>query len=221
MRTVTLDNIFLSTLASLDAKLKQNPPIWTPTCKFWNLMELTPDGLGEFGENFATTLLKELGKPYDIKCSTSTDVKEYDILITHQLSRMSMGVEVKTATLGNSAPSFQHENIEPRRRFDAILFMDFAPDELYATFLTKSEIPFDRCEPHNKLLPHPGPIHQRKERSGVYKWDFKIPGPRSKQNGVLMNRVSTIEDFLSKYRNMESRYLKLTEPKRDFGNIIS
>lgn len=202
---------------------KRKPPIWTPRCRFWDLKEKTPDELGQFGEQFVYSMLNDgLGNPYYVKWDNTTDSKEYDICVINQLTRFTVGLEVKTATQGDAAPTWQHENLEPGRGWDAMCFVDFAPNDLYITILTRDEIPFEEAS-DNALLPHTGPIHPRKNRDEVFKWTFSLGrsgGKRTSHNGVAMNRIDSPADFVKRYLEMEIRLKSQRDAKTHTTPVV-
>lgn len=185
---------------------------WLPSSTYWRLKLLCPDQIGEFGERFAKELMRRLGSPYLVTWSNETGSKEYDILITNQLTGKSIRLEVKTATQGNTPegstqnPTFQHEDLRKDRGYDAILFLDFGPDAVYATFLTKNEIPFDESNHDSSVLPHHGPLTLRDDGLN-YKYTFGLyPAKRTTARGIVDNEIKNEEDFLSKFKEMEIRY---------------
>ncbi len=87
-------------------------------------------------------------------------------------------IEVKTATLGRTNATFQHENIEKDRNYDVLVFVDIAPNDVYLSWFTK-------CDVQWKSL-------HRRANSNFYKWDIRL-------NKVIDNRVSCIEDIRKGY----------------------
>lgn len=173
---------------------EEKKAIWRPSSKYAWMKRLSLDSRGDVGERTVTTILENNG--YEVLWSKETRNKEYDVFAKNKMTGQTLYIEVKTATMGNSAMTFQHESIEKDRGYNSIIFMDFAPDDLYVTCLCKTELPFDNTS-SNPYLPHCGPMHRRKY--GVhYKWTLAL-------NHVMNNVVTSDVEFMNLFRLMETR----------------
>lgn len=145
---------------------------------FSKILDVAPDQRGEIGERFIENALKEAG----IKDVTRTGKldrtkKQWDI------KTADIAIEVKTATLGRNANTFQHENIEKDRKYDAIVFVDIAPNAVYVRWVAKKDIPFKE-------------IHRRSQ-STFYKWDLRLKNAQDYE-------VKTIDDIIAGYESVKN-----------------
>lgn len=160
-------------IASLEKKDKHE---WL-SGKFKDMRILQPSKRGDVGEAFIVWLLKESGR--DAKCPPSTDPthKQWDIFVHSD----DISLEVKTATLGFTNATFQHENLEQNRNYDGLVLLDIAPNELYITCFCKHTIDWSR---------------QHRRRTGIqYKKDLRL-------SKMGENRLESIEDFEKHYSRM-------------------
>ena len=143
------------------------------------------DARGKLGVTLIEDLLKDLGR---------TVVRnETDNLKDWNLSCDGIKYAIKTATLGKDGSSFQHETIYKTRDYDALIFVDIAPNAIYISIYVKADIQWDK-------------IHLRNV-SDFYKWDTNIKVTR--QNCIANNIVRTSADFDVLFRNAENRILSL------------
>lgn len=146
-----------------------------------SMIALEIDERGQVGEELSVEILRMNG------CKIDYDPNQTDYEKGWDLMSNGLKLEVKTATIGKANPTFQHESLSPQRDFDAIVFIDVAPNDIYLTILTKKEIDWKK-------------LHHRKN-SGVYKMDWNV-----KQ--VLTNKINTTEDFYNKYLEMVEKLKK-------------
>ena len=158
------------------------------------------DTRGAAGELLAVKLLEEGGRTTDYHANTTHQDKDWDFMCD------GLRYEVKTATKGKSAPTFQHENIYKSRRYDGMILVDIAPDAIYISCWAKVDIPFGR-------------LHRREPR-GDYKWDTSLTSPRTMKGGkrnkfcVRHNRIDSVADFVSRFEEMERRIRARQRPDR-------
>ncbi len=145
------------------------------------------DARGKLGVALIAELLTDLGHTINYNQSRGADLKDWN------LSCNSIKYAIKTATLGKDGSSFQHETIYETRDYDALIFVDIAPNAIYISINAKADIQWNR-------------IHLRKE-SAFYKWDTNIKATR--KNCIASNIVRTSADFDVLFRNAESRILSL------------
>lgn len=105
---------------------------WKPTDTYVKFRHLQIDQRGRIGEHLIEDIFKEFGSQVKYKDNQTGD---YDIIINNY--RM----EIKTASLDGSN-NFQHEGIKDSDKWDAIIFVDVAPNNVYITIVDKSEFKF-------------------------------------------------------------------------------
>ena len=111
------------------------------------------DSRGDAGEKFVASVLEQLDKTVERNEGMASD-KEWD------LKADGIKLEVKTATLGTTAASFQHEGVEKDRDYDGLVFVDIAPNDVYISLMAKRDVHWERF--HNR-------------RYGIqYKMDFRL-----------------------------------------------
>ena len=154
---------------------------------FMQIRALTPDTRGELGEEFVERLLVSLG--YTVERSNVTDrtKKHWDLRVN------GVALEIKTATVGKSGRSFQHENIEKDRDYDGIVLLDIAPDAIYLTAASKKDLPFN--SPNDLWTKSPKQMHRRAH--GIqYKWDLSIKDVADREIKSLTDVERLMADLL-------------------------
>ncbi len=145
---------------------------------FAKIIELSADQRGEIGERLLEHLLKEAG------VSGVTRAGKVDRTEKHwDIRTDDMDIEVKTATLGRNTDTFQHESIEKDRNYQAIVFIDIAPNEIYITWTAKKNITWRN-------------LHRR-ANSTAYKWDTRL-------KELQGNKATTINDIKTAYTKLLS-----------------
>jgi len=162
-------------ITNTQKKKKQN---WVSTSKFNILKTMSSiDDKGEVGEMLLYEVLKSKFKAEWEKAKTSRE-KDWDIVVE------GIKIEVKTATMGNSSIVFQHEKFFRNRDYDAVVFLDFTPDDLYITFAKKSDIIWER-------------LHKRKVNDILtteYKFDFSLKNIKeNKINKLVKHKTKLIK----------------------------
>lgn len=144
---------------------------------FSRIIALQADQRGELGEKFLEHFLKKAGvKGVTRAGKIDRTNKHWDIRTE------DMDIEVKTATLGRNVNTFQHENIEKDRQYDAIVFIDVAPNDVYITWTAKHKVNW-------KAL-------HRRANSNAYKWDTRL-------SDVSGNKVTTVDDVKRGYDRLK------------------
>ena len=147
--------------------------------KFNNFRTLQADKKGDVGEDYVVWLLEQSGRKAICTRRTDPTNKHWDIAVETD----DITLEVKTATLGFSNSTFQHENLERDRNYDALVFVDIAPNTIYITFMCK----------HTFIW---GDSHHR--RTGIqHKKDLSLKWLN--ENG---SKVETLKDFIAGYEAM-------------------
>ena len=145
--------------------------VWTGKI-FSPMRRLQIDSRGHAGELFIKECLETIG--YEVQHTNKTDPKhkDWDLVVADEYGE-KFRLEIKTATLGKTG-SFQHENIDPNRRYEGLVILDITPEEIYLTCVAKYKIPWSK-------------IHRRKD-SIFYKWDWSL-------KNVPERKVESLDDF--------------------------
>ena len=155
---------------------------------------LTIDERGQVGEEITVDILKSFGCKVQYESSVTKKDKGWD-LISNNLK-----IEVKLATVTVGTGYFQHESMESERNFDAILFIDITPAEVYLTAVLKKDIIWEG-------------MHKRKYGNDVFKCDFSID--HIKNNNLKKFRkyktglINSPEDFFNTYKWLEENIIKI------------
>jgi hypothetical protein len=163
---------------------------WKSNSRYEPLRTLSSiDDKGEVGEMLLNEILKNHFNVKWEKAVTSLD-KDWDIVIN------DIKIEVKTATMGNTAKTFQHEKFFKNREYDAILFLDFTPDNLYLTYAKKSDILWDK-------------LHKRKVNdvlTSEFKFDFSLKNIKENKIDKLKKHktrlIETEEDLITFFKEV-------------------
>lgn len=145
------------------------------------------DDRGQLGEEIAVDILRDFGCEVEYDKSATSETKGWDLISN------GIKIEVKFATITINSGQFQHENLHSQRDFDAILFIDIAPNEIYLTAVYKKDILWKK-------------LHRRP--NGDYKCDFtishiqenKIPRFEKYRAGL----VKSAQDFYGIYKWLEN-----------------
>ena len=147
---------------------------------FQEMRKLQPDLRGEVGEEFIADVLAQAGYSVEVNRETDPTRKHWDVRVSGTIK-----LEVKTATLGADGRTFQHENFEKDRDYDAVVLVDVAPNDLYLTVAPKDTLPFTRQ--NDNWTRNPKQMHRR--RHGIaYKWDLHL-------RDVESRKVETLDDI--------------------------
>lgn len=145
------------------------------------------DDKGDVGEEITYDILKEKGCKVKYEKGVTGETKGWDI------ESNGIKIEVKLATITVGSGGFQHENLEAQRDFDAILFIDVAPNEIFLTAVKKKDIIWRK-------------LHRR--INGVYKCDFTIEHIKnndiSKFGAYKTGSIKTDNDFHNIYKYLET-----------------
>lgn len=107
---------------------------WGCKAKYLEIKEMSNDDTGEIGE----MLLNSVFKKYDYnviyeKAKTRIE-KDWDIEINNYK------IEVKTATIGKNANTFQHEKLYKKKEYDILILIDITSDKIYCAMGYKRNI---------------------------------------------------------------------------------
>lgn len=139
--------------------------------EFEDIRKLQIDSRGQIGERFIANVLQELGHKVTFSNVTDPRNKQWDLEVDGEIK-----LEIKTASRGLNSKTFQHENLDKNRLYDAILLLDIAPDAIYISMYSQAEFPWSKC-------------HRRKD-SIYYKYDTTVK--RLEDNG---KRIATLAEF--------------------------
>ena len=163
---------------------RANPKKWAGSAHS-TMMDLEIDCRGEVGETFLTAALRKLGHEVEVDRTTDAGSKPWDLRVDGDVL-----LEVKTATLGKTKTTFQHERIVQGRGWDALALVDIAPDDVYLTLAAKRTIPFRTKT--QVWTERPKKLHLR-GGVGDYKWDLTL-------NDVANRRIATLGDIEEHYQ---------------------
>lgn len=169
------------------ADYDQPPTNWDGST-FEPLLELSAAGRGRIGEILTAAILKDFGCDVDddqIGRTTRDGQRGYDLMAD------GIRLEVKLATRGKSVNTFQHENLNRREQWDALVLIDVAPENVYVKITAKNDLPWDD-------------IHKR-HSAAVHKYDMSV-----RKHTVEGNEITTDEQFFGKFREVKER-LRRTE----------
>ena len=144
------------------------------------------DSRGDVGELFLRDVLVDLGHKVEMDRTTDSANKHWDLKVDGDIC-----LEVKTASKGAN-DIFQHEKIFRQRRFDALVLVDIAPNDVYLTMAPKHTLPFKK--PNSNWSVNNKKLHHRKP-TGDYKWDLSL-------KDVADRRVETHDDVAQMYADM-------------------
>ncbi len=164
---------------------------------FEDTQYLSIDKRGRLSEIITANILRNMGCNISYHNNSTDPERGYDLISNN------IKIEVKLATITVGSGMFQHENLSPQRNFDAVIFIDIAPNSLYLTSVKKQNIIWslkagDRRKNLRKL-------HRRP--NGLYKCDFTI---KSIENNKILQfreyktgKVKTFIDFFEIYQHLE------------------
>ena len=173
-------------LEHLAVATKRKTGQWLPSSTHTDMLDLSIDNKGEIGEKLLAAALRRLGHEVEVDRTTDAGEKPWDLRVDRKIL-----IEVKTATLGRSNPTFQHEHIVLGRGWDALALLDVAPDDLYLTLAAKWTVPFRK--PSTRWTINKKKLHQRE--GGEFKWDFHL-------QDVADRRIVTLDDVEDSYQAM-------------------
>lgn len=175
---------------------KDKKDYWPSGSRFIDIRNMTNDDTGEVGEMLLDKVFSENGYKVDFDKGITNDEKDWDIIIN------DIKIEVKTATIGKSTPSFQHENFAKNRSYDAVAFIEFTSEKLYVIFALKKDILWDK-------------LHARKVNgmyTNMYKFDLtlkKIMGKDiDKLQKYFVSEIKTENDLMILFNQLEEDFHK-------------
>ena len=193
-----IQRIAQTAIAEVVAGQKPAKTMWddTPLADFGRV-EI--DTRGSVGELLVVKLLEAGGRAPVYNQDATDAEKHWDFMCD------GLSYEVKTASLGKAGRTFQHENIYKGRKYDGLIFVDIAPEDIYISMWAKSEIKWKE-------------LHFR-HHGGFYKWDTSLTSLASMRRGRKMNKwcvrknaVRTVADFMRRYAEMERRIMAKKRP---------
>lgn len=175
-------NDLLTRLIDAALQARKDPHGWDAGT-FADLLRLPIDQRGRVGEKLIAAALQEGGVQNVTRAGDKNRrKKQWDIRTA------DMTIEVKTATLGRNAVTFQHERIEKNRQWDALALLDIAPNDVYLSWATHESLDW-----HN--------MHRR-DPEGYHKKDLRLADLESGNlpAGLLASgRILTVADVVAGY----------------------
>ena len=176
---------------------KQKRNIWG-ACKWKNISELENDDVGGVGEEMINYF-----------CEKAQIDSEIDGTKTKQLGGgigdgtiKGKTSEIKTARLGSSGSSFQHELGEVPWKAEYMIFLDIAPEKMYITIFPNFTEEFYKksgVDSSNKCSPYfpTKSIHWRKQK-GAFKLDTSINiNEKNKYSFIIDSETTDYSKFKS------------------------
>ena len=163
------------------------------------------DSRGELGERIVASILR--GSGYEVEGDDGkTDAERgYDLIAN------GVKLEIKFATITIGSGGFQHEALQSQRSYDAVLFVDIAPNQVFLTAVKRKDIIWRLKAPDKKPDPGKKPkvaLHKRKD-SVHYKCDFTIKHIQANDiphfRDFKTGEIKTTEDFLNIYKHVETK----------------
>ena len=152
-----------------------------------DIQYLSIDERGQLGEEIAVEILKGFDCNINYNPSRTSEIIGYDF------KSNGKKIEAKLATITIGTGQFQHENLHSQRDFDAILFIDIAPNKVFLTAVRKENILWKN-------------LHRRP--NGDYKCDFTIKHiennniPRFSE--YKTGAIASGEDFFDIYKHIDN-----------------
>ncbi len=147
---------------------------WFGDSKYLLVREMSNDDTGDIGELLLEKIFKRNNYKVDYGRSETDEEKDWDILINGKT------IEVKTATIGKTSNTFQHEKFFKNRRYDIVAFIDITANEIYCTMGLKKNIVWKN-------------LHQRKvnnKTTNEFKFDFSLKNLR---DGKIVGKGGVIK----------------------------
>ena len=168
---------------------------WFGDSKYLLIKEMSNDDTGEIGELLMEKIFKEHCFHVEFeKAMTSVD-KDWDIIIAKDKKR-KFKIEVKTATIGKTSNTFQHEKFFRNREYDIVTFLDFTANDLYCIFAWKKDILWST-------------LTKRKVNgkfTSEYKFDFSLKNIKDKKikkfKKAYISKIETDKDLIDLFTKM-------------------
>lgn len=177
--TQTIKSLFLEVLEKAREKAKADDKYGWESSDYKGIRGLQADIRGAVGEDFVAAMLRALGKKVEHTAGTDAKNKHWD------MTADEITLEIKVASMGSKATTFQHEAIESKRNYDGLIIVDVAPDGVYITCIAKCDIPWDD-------------LHNRRYGEDVYKWTLN-------RKNMSDRKMETLADFAAAYEKMVER----------------
>ncbi|MFA5751259.1 MAG: hypothetical protein WCX79_01565 [Candidatus Paceibacterota bacterium] len=154
-----------------------------------DIQYISLDDKGDVGEEITRDILKNFNCEIEFQKGVTKATKGWDI------KSNNIKIEIKLATVTVGTGGFQHENLHPQRGFDAILFIDIAPNDIYLTAVKKENIIWKN-------------LHRRE--NGVYKCDFSVNHLTEKSitkfKEYKTGIIKTDQDFFDIYKHLDPTF---------------
>lgn len=176
---------------------KQKRDIWGNS-KWKNISELENDDVGGVGEEIINELCKKSQIVSDID---GTKTKQQGGGIGDGKIK-GKTCEIKTARLGSSGSSFQHELGEVPWKADFMIFLDIAPENMYVTLFKNFDEEFYKksgVDSSNKCSPYfPTKSITWRKQKGAFKLDTSIKiNEKNKYTFIIDSETTDYSEFKS------------------------
>jgi hypothetical protein len=193
MKIEEIIEIIVSSLSRNRDGKKNN---WSSGGKYVNIKILNNDDTGEVGELLLNDIFTKYKYKVEYEKAITHSDKYWDIVID------GIKIEVKTATIGSSTDTFQHEKFFQNREYDAFMFLDFTPNDLYVVLARKEDINWDELTKRmvNGIF------------TSEYKFDLSLlalkRGETPKLKDCFISRVETEKDMTDLFDKFNNKYYK-------------
>ncbi|MFA5838676.1 MAG: hypothetical protein WC849_01930 [Candidatus Paceibacterota bacterium] len=178
-------NIVLDKIKEIQTRKPKSNFVWDGSL-YQDIQRLTLDDKGQLGEEITVDILRSFN------CNIIFDSSITDKVKGHDLISNDLKIEVKLATITVGSGLFQHDNLHPQRDFNAVLFIDIAPNEIYLTAVHKGDFVWK---------------DMTRRENGLYKYDFSIKHIKNKNIPKLKKYktglVNSTQDFFDVYKWLE------------------
>jgi len=191
-----IEEIIKTIVSSLADNRKEKRNNWAAGGKYISIKILNNDDTGEVGELLVSEIFKRNGYKVEYEKAITHSDKYWDIVIDN------IRIEIKTATIGASADTFQHEKFFQNREYDAFIFLDFTPNDLYVVIGRKKDINWDNLTKRmvNGIF------------TSEYKFDLSLPvlksGKTSKIKECFIIKVENEKDFTDLFDKFKNKYFQ-------------
>ena len=185
-----IKNIVLGKIKEIQTRKPKSGFVWDGSL-YQDIQHLTLDDKGQLGEEITVDILRSFNCNVIFDSSVTDEVKGHDLISN------GIKIEVKLATITIGSGLFQHDNLHPQRNFNAVLFIDITPNEIYLTAVLKDDFIWKDIT---------------RRENGLYKYDFSIKHIKNKTIPKLKKYetglVNSTKDFFDIYKWIEENKKK-------------
>lgn len=196
-----IEKIIFKIISDITNSMDSPKNSWEVGSKYLSVKNLNNDETGEVGELLLADIFSRNGNKVEFDKAITAVGKDWDIVIDN------IRIEVKTATIGSFAKTFQHEKFFQNRNYDAVVFLDFAPNELYVTIFRKEDIVWEE-------------LTKRKVDgyfTSEYKFDMSIKmvkeGKTKKIKAFFSSLITNEKDLIDLFNAFEQKFYNSIIPQ--------